>query len=170
MKQFLTLFTFLLLAFYCPAQADSLKAPYEKVPVFPPVRLTLADKTTFTKKDLPAKKPVMLMVFSPDCDHCQHETEEMMKHMDWFSNATIVMATMMSLEAMTAFAEKYKLGDHTNIIVGRDSEYFLSHFYQIRNLPFLAFYDKKGRLISVSRGTMPVDKVVAELKKPGKDN
>jgi thioredoxin-related protein len=168
MKQFLALFTFILLSFYGQAQADSvIKAPYEKVPVFPPVRLVLPDKTSFNKKDLPAKKPVMLMLFNPQCEHCQHETEEMLKHMDWFSDFTIVMATMMPYDSMMAFRERYKLADYSNIIVGQDYQYFLTTFYQVRSLPFLAFYDKKGRLISVSRGTMPIDKVAAELKKPG---
>lgn len=153
------------------AQQDSIiKAPYEKVPVFPPVKLLLPDKTNFSKKDLPAKKPAMLMVFNPQCEHCRNETEEILKHMDWFSDVTIVMATMMPYDSMMAFREEFKLANHPNIIVGQDIQYFLSHFYQIRSLPFLAFYDKKGRLISAIRTTVPVDKVAAELKKPGKDN
>lgn len=149
-------------------QTDSvIKAPYEKVPVFPPVKLLLPDKTSFSKKDLPAKKPVMLMVFNPQCEHCQHETEEILKHTDWFSDVTIVMATMMPYDSMMAFRERYSLAAQPNIIVGQDNQYFLISFYNVTNLPFMAFYDKKGRLISVSRGTMPVDKVAAELKKPG---
>ncbi|HMW67573.1 MAG TPA: redoxin domain-containing protein [Chitinophagaceae bacterium] len=149
------------------SQTDTAKAPYEKVPVFPPVRLVLPDKSAFYKKDLPSKKPVMLMVFNPQCEHCQHETDEMLKHMDWFKNTTIVMATSMPYDSMMNFRERYNLATHSNIILGQDDQYFLYSFYAIRNLPFIAFYDKKGKLISVSRGTMPIDKVAAELKKQG---
>lgn len=149
------------------AQTDTVKAPYQKVPVFPPVRLVLPDKSAFYKKDLPAKKPVMLMVFNPQCEHCQHETEELLSHMDWFKGVTIVMATSMPFDSMINFRERYKLAEHPNIIVGQDDQYFLISFYGVRSLPFLAFYDKKGKLISVSRSTMPIDKVAAELKKPG---
>lgn len=150
------------------SQADSLKAPYEKVPIFPPVKLLLPDKTSFTKKDLPAKKPVMMMVFNPECEHCRHETEEMLKHFDLFENTTIVMATMMPFDSMMSFRSRYKLADHSNIIIGQDTEYFLPSFYQMSSLPFLAFYDKRGRLISVFNGSMPIEKVAAELKKPGR--
>lgn len=151
------------------AQADSLKAPYEKVPIFPPVKLLLPDKTSFTKKDLPAKKPVMLMVFNPECEHCRHETEEMLKHFDLFENTTIVMATMMPFDSMMSFRARYKLADHSNIIVGQDTEYFLAPFYQMSSLPFLAFYDRRGKLISAFNGTLAIEKAAAELKKPGRD-
>ena len=109
----------------------------------------------------------MLMVFNPQCEHCQHETEELLSHMDWFKGVTIVMATSMPFDSMINFRERYKLAEHPNIIVGQDDQYFLISFYGVRSLPFLAFYDKKGKLISVSRSTMPIDKVAAELKKPG---
>jgi thioredoxin-related protein len=112
----------------------------------------------------------MLVVFSPQCEHCQHETEEMIKHFDWFENTTIVMATMMPFDSMMAFREKYKLADYKNIIVGQDTQYFLPPFFQMGSLPFLAFYDKKGKLISIFEGTMPIEKVAAELKKSAKDN
>ena len=36
----------------------------------------------------------MLMVFSPDCEHCQHETEEIIKNIDQFKKYQIVMATL----------------------------------------------------------------------------
>ena len=75
------------------------------------------------------------------------------------------MATMMPFDSMMSFRDKYKLADHENIIVGQDIHYFLPTFYMINSLPFLAFYDKKGRLISVFEGTMPIGKAAAELEK-----
>ncbi len=110
----------------------------------------------------------MLMVFSPMCEHCKQETEEMIKNIDKFGKSVIVMATMMPYDSMMSFREKYKLADHDNIIVGQDSQYFLPVYYMISSLPFLAFYDKKGKLISVFEGSMPIEKAAAELQKHGK--
>ncbi len=146
------------------SQIDSTSAPYKKFPTFPPVKLLLVDSTSsIIKNDLPKKKPVMLMVFSPDCQHCQHETEELVKSIDKFEKVTIIMATMRPYADMMAFREKYGLAQYKNIIMGQDIQFFLAPFYSIVNLPFLAFYDKKGKLISVFAGSMPVDKVLAEL-------
>lgn len=147
------------------SQSDSIPPPYKKFPVFPPVKLVLPDNITFTKDDLPKKKPVMLMVFSPMCEHCKQETEELIRNIEKFSKSQIVMATMMPYDSMMSFREKYQLAQYENIIVGQDTQFFLPSFYMISNLPFLAFYDKKGKLISVFEGSMPIEKALAELSK-----
>src|SRR3569832_221487 len=76
-------------------QPDSLNMPpYKRFPTVPPIKILLTDSTTwFSKDDLPDKKATMVMLFSPDCDHCKHETEEIIKNMDKFKKIEIVMAT-----------------------------------------------------------------------------
>lgn len=145
------------------AQTDTIKAPYLRFPTFPPVKLMLADSSYFEKKDLDKKSSVMMMVFSPDCDHCQHETEEIIKNIDKFKKVQIVMATMMPFEAMLEFRIKFGLGRYSNIIVGHDKGFFLPPFYDARNLPFLAFYNKKKELISVFEGNMPIPQILEIL-------
>lgn len=167
MKCLLLIFSFGLLS-NTYSQSDTIQPPFKKFPIFPPVKLLLPDKTSFTKNDLPEKKPVMLIVFSPMCEHCQKETEELIKNIDKFSKSEIVMATMMPFDSMMTFREKYKLYQYENIIVGQDTQFFLPTFFMINNLPFLAFYDKKGRLISYFEGTMPIEKAAAELQKHSK--
>lgn len=147
------------------AQPDAVQAPYLRFPTFPPVKLVQADKTTFSKDALDKKAAVMLMLFSPDCDHCQHETEELIRHIDQFKKIQVVMATTQPFDSMVAFREKYQLSRYKNIVVGHDDRYFLPVFFNIRSLPFLAFYNRKKELISVFEGTMPMEKVLAELKK-----
>jgi thioredoxin-related protein len=119
----------------------------------------------FTKDDLPKKSAVMLMLFNPQCDHCQHETEEIIKHIDQFKGIQIVMTTSMLFDSMMTFREKYKLADFKNIVVAQDTHFFLPSYFMIRNLPFLAFYNKKKELISVFEGSMPIEKALEELKK-----
>ena len=167
MKYFLLVLSFVLTTDLF-AQVDSIQPPFKKFPAFPPVKLLLPGNITFTKYDLPKKKPVMLMIFSPMCEHCQHETEEMIKSIDKFNNSVIVMATMMPYDSMMSFRERNHLGQYENIIVGQDIQFFLPAFYKITNLPFLAFYDKKGRLISVFEGSMPIEKAFTELQKHAK--
>ncbi len=148
------------------AQTDSLAAPYKRFPSFPPAKLLLPDSVSFfTKADLPKKMPVMLMVFSPDCEHCQHETEELINNIDKFKNILIVMTTTMPFDSMLAYREKYHLERYKNIIVAQDTDYFLFTFYQVHNLPFLAFYDKKKELISVFEGGLSMKLVLKEFEK-----
>jgi thioredoxin-related protein len=151
---------------YCQTDSTQLQPPYKRFPTLPPLKLFLVDSSTyFTKNDFKRKSNVLLMLFSPDCDHCQHETEEIIKHIDQFKNIQIVMATMMSFDAMKSFYQKYELSNYKNIVVGQDQNFFLIPYYNARNLPFLAFYDNHGNLISVFEGSMPIEKVLAEFEK-----
>src|SRR6185437_1446603 len=67
------------------------------------------DSTVFTNKDLVKKKPVLIMIFSPDCGHCQHETEVLLKNIDHFKNTQILMTTWLPYSEMAAFYKTYKI-------------------------------------------------------------
>lgn len=149
---------------YC--QNDFIQPAYKRFPGLPPLKLLLTDSSTyFNKNNFKKKSNVLLMLFSPDCDHCKHETEELIKHITQFKNVQIVMATVMPFDDMKSFYRKYKLAKYKNIVVGRDEHFFLVPYYDASSLPFLAFYDKKGNLISVFEGSMPIEKVWAEFEK-----
>lgn len=100
------------------------------------------------------------MVFSPDCSHCQHTAEELVQHKEQWKSIHIVMATMHPLWQMNAFVEKYGLKGFPNLVVGKDASYILPSFYGIHNLPYLAFYSKKGALITGFEGSMPLEKII----------
>ena len=126
MKKLLIVLTSLFFVTAAVAQNDSLQAPYKRFPSFPPVKLLLPDSVSyFTKNDLPKKTPVMLMMFNPQCEHCQHETEELTKNIDKFKDILVVMTTSMPFDSMLRFREKFHLAQYKNIIVSQDENYFL---------------------------------------------
>lgn len=148
------------------AQTDSVPPPpYKRFPTVPPFRLLQVDSATwYTKDNLPRKKPVLIMVFSPDCEHCKHETEEIIKNIKQFKKIQIVMATFMPMDKMKKFYGFFELYRYENIIVGRDENFILAPFYNLRNMPFLAFYDKKGNLIDVHEGNMAIEEVLKKFE------
>jgi hypothetical protein len=162
MKQTLMLLMLTCLGLTGQAQAEP---PYKKSTEFPEVKLLLPDKGYFTNESLPEKKASMLMIFNPRCEHCQQETEELIKHINEFKDIHIVMATMMPYDSMMAYREKYKLAQYPNIIVGQDIHYFLASFYRMETLPFHAFYNRKKNLISAIEGPMPVSAILEIFKK-----
>jgi thioredoxin-related protein len=147
-------------------QQDSLTIPpYRRFPTVPPFKLLKIDSSSyFTKNDLKKNKPVLIILFSPDCEYCQHETEEIIKNIDKLRNVQIIMSTNMSFDLMKSFYEKYELQKFENITVGRDFQYILPSFYQIRFMPYLAMYDKKGNLITTFQGSMKIEDVVNLFK------
>jgi thioredoxin-related protein len=162
-----SLFIFFLILFSIKgfSQVDSTTPPFLKYPTLPPIQLLMGDSVTkYTKDHIPKRKPVLVMLFSPDCSHCQHSAEEMVKYKDDLKDIHIVMATTLSLTKMNAFMEKYGLSAFDNIVAGRDIYYLLPSFYNIHNLPYMAFYNRKGDLIKGFEGAMPIKKVIQTFK------
>jgi len=147
------------------SQTPEIQPPYKRFPTPPPIKILLSDSITlYTKAQLPEQKPILFMLFSPECSHCQHETEELVAHKEELKNVHIVMITFYPLWEMNEFIKNYKLNDMPNVIVGKDIYYTTPSFYNIHNLPFLAMYNSKGNLIDVFEGTMPIDKLIKTFK------
>jgi len=147
----------LLSAFGAHAQNDSLNAPFRRFPGIPPFDLLETDSATHLTKDKIEKKHnTLIMFFSPDCPHCQHQTEDMLSAMDSLKDVQIVMATYQPFEEMVAFYKKYELAKYPNIKIGRDAKFFLPPYYRMKSLPYLALYDKKGTLITTFEGNQKV--------------
>lgn len=168
MMKLFSLLVFFAIALNVNAQTNTTEPQpaYLRFPTVPPLKILKVDSATyFTKDDLSKKKPTIVMVFNPGCEHCKHETEEILKNIDDFKTVQIVMTTPQSFHEMKEFYAQYKLNKYPNIIVGRDEHFTLPSFYMIHSLPFLAFYNKKQDLISVHEGSMTVPKILEELKK-----
>ena len=148
------------------AQVDSTR-PYLRFPTLPPLQILLPDSTTmFGKDQIPSKTAVMYMLFDPGCSHCQHETQELLRHKEDFSRIQIVMVSMprTPFADVRQFINDYKVNELHHVVVGRDIQYFMPSFYTIRNFPFLALYNSKGKLITTYEGSIPMDKIIATFK------
>jgi len=164
MKSWLLRLVLLCISIPSFAQVDSTTPPYKKFPTLPPIQILLGDSITkYTKENLPLNKPVLFMLFSPDCSHCQHETEELLAHKDYLKNIQVVMITLNPLWQMNEFVSRYGLNDVKNIVVGKDIYYILPSFYAIHNLPFHALYNKKGDLISAFEGSIKIENLLQTL-------
>jgi thioredoxin-related protein len=166
MKKWILKFVVLFISVSAFAQVDSTTPPYKKFPTIPPIQILLGDSASkFTKDNLPDKKPVLIMLFSPECSHCQHEAEELTVHKDDMKDIQVIMITFYPLWQMNEFVNKYKLKELPNVVIGKDIYLVLPSFYSVHNLPFHALYDKKGDLISVFEGSVEISKVLQTFRK-----
>jgi peroxiredoxin len=162
MKQLAFLFSFFVCFFAASAQKDTLP-PYKQVPVIPAFTMQLTDSSTFRKKDIP-KKMVVMIYFNPECGHCQQEAQELVKNMDRFRKVFFVMAAYSNLEQIRDFSTTYGLDKFSNVKIGRDSQYFIPVFYQVKTTPFSAVYDKKGNLVKAFPDGMSIGDLEKALK------
>lgn len=148
MKQLFLLLLVIYTAVSSSAQTKDSLPPYLKDPVIiPPFHILLTDSTTFTKKDLPKKKFIVITYFNPECGHCQDEATALAKNMNKFTNAFFVMAASKELDLIKQFSEDFKLNNFPNLRIGHDTQYFLPVFYAVKQTPFTAVYNKKGKFL-----------------------
>ena len=147
---------------------DSLEASLRKKGI-PTFDLLKTDSSShITKADILPKHKTLIIFFSPDCSHCQHQTEDIIAGMDSLKDVQIVMATYQPFETMVAFNQKYEIEKYSNIKMGRDVSYFFPPFYKMKSLPHLALYNDKGVYITGFEGNQKVATIVEAFDKAAK--
>lgn len=132
----------------------------------PPFKMMLSDNKIFSASDLPKGKPIILVYFDPDCEHCQKLMNELFKKINEFKKAEIVMVTFKPVIELPPFEEKYNTSGYSNIKVGTEGTlFYLRNYYGLVKMPFTALYDKKGNLSYSYKEQTPVDDLINRLKK-----
>jgi thioredoxin-related protein len=132
------------------AAQDATKPKFatDKIPAF---RILTQDSVYLTNSALKADKPAVIIYFSPDCSHCQRMMYELKPYMKDFSKTQVVMVTFIQpayIKLLREFRRDFSLGSYPNFITGTEfPDYKLQRFYQVATTPFIAIYDRKGKLV-----------------------
>lgn len=164
MKKIIALATLLFICIAGFSQTDSTSPVYLRFPTIPQFTVYKApDSSAFTRDNLEKRKPVVFMIFSPECEHCQHETEALLADIDKFKNTQIVMITYLPYDEMIAFYKNYKIANYPEITMARDTKFFFPVFFKVTNLPSIFVYDKKGDFKKSFEGSVKIDLIADEL-------
>ncbi|MES2702838.1 MAG: thioredoxin fold domain-containing protein [Bacteroidota bacterium] len=129
---------------------DSL--PYMKYPVLPAFNILLTDSSTIVNTyNIPKGRPVVLMLFDPDCQHCRELTKMLTDSMESLKHIRFYMFTSAhSMEAIKKFKEDFSLDKYSNVeAIGRDYEFFFISYYGVRHVPDFALYDENRKLVKL---------------------
>jgi cytochrome oxidase Cu insertion factor (SCO1/SenC/PrrC family) len=136
-----------------------------KAQSIPSFSMRLANGKLFSDKDLSREKPVIIIYFAPDCEHCQILMNVLFKRIRDFKKAQIVMVTFKPVNEVVDFEKNYQTNKYPNINVGIEIPiFFFRKFYNLENTPFTALYDKHGKLIISYKKETPVDDLIKHLK------
>ena len=105
------------------------------------------DTTLFTNANLPDNKPTVIIYFSPECGHCQHEMKEIEKNMDSLKNAFFVFVSRFPVDSIKNFEKKYNTSIYPNMVFGKEASYYIPVFFDIKFTPFMAVYDSKKQYV-----------------------
>jgi len=123
-------------------------APFLKDKNIPKFTLNLTSGKSFNNTQIPKTKYTCIIIFSPDCSHCQDEATELTKNAAMFKSVFFIWTSYKEMADIKVFATKYGLDKQSNVIVGRDPEFSIPVFFRPRMTPFVALYEK-GQLLKV---------------------
>jgi thioredoxin-related protein len=163
MKKLLLFFSLIIAAGCSRAQVQTYTPP----PFIPPYNILTTDSVNETPANLKKNKPVMIIYFSPDCSHCQHLMYEMKPQMSAFKNIQVIMITFAEpLKASQVFYRDFDLKKYPNFTVGTEGYSMkVQKYYQLRSTPYIALYDKNGKLVKAYEKAPKIEELAAEVKK-----
>jgi thiol-disulfide isomerase/thioredoxin len=146
------------------AQYDT-TAPYLKTKLLPKFNLVALDSTGFDQSVLAGNRSTIIMLFNPECGHCQDQMKLLLDMPEVAAKANIILASTEKLEKIKTFFDKFELGKYSWIHIGKDTKYFFGGFFQPKTIPVLAFYNKKQQLVYFNQGNVKKKDILEALQK-----
>jgi len=108
---------------------------------------------------------LILMIFNPNCGHCEDQTDTLEKYIFLFKKSKLVLACA---PLMGPFLEQFEKDHHTNqyptIQIGLDSSNLIKKTFLYTNLPQINIYDKKRKLIKTFIGGATIDSLKSYIE------
>ena len=110
------------------------------------MQLLMEDSSTiFDTKNINEGTPSILLYFSPDCEHCQREIEDIIQNIQSFKSIKFYLITIDPLERLLVFDRHYSLSKTPNLILGRDYEFSFCTNYPGAEPPYLVIFDRQRK-------------------------
>lgn len=161
MKTSIACSIFILQCLVGTAQKDpssSTIAFYQSIPAFQIT--TVPDSNIYSSALLQKNKPVVIILFNPDCEHCQRETKELLAWRNEIKELQIVMVSAAPYHKVKTFYEDYNIAVLPNIKMGCDIEYKLVLTFKATSYPAVYVYDAKGILSKAFVGGASVPAII----------
>lgn len=128
---------------------------------FPNMEITLVNGKSLNAKSIVGKTVIIL--FQPDCDHCQHEAEQIEDNLSAFRDYTLYFVSSSPVQEVTKFGNDYKLSGIPNILFGlTTTESILNNFGPIQ-APSIYIYSAEGKLVKHFNGQVEVGEIMKYL-------
>jgi peroxiredoxin len=148
-----------------PVKKEAAKSTISPMPAqnnLPPLKLRNLDGTPLSTQSFLGSKTI-LVLFQPDCDHCQNEAEQIAKRLPAFAGYTVYFISSAPLAEVEKFSRDYKLNGHPNIHFALTNSQSIIDSYGPIPAPSIYIYSTEGTLLNSFNGEMEIDVVIKYL-------
>lgn len=138
------------------------KAVKQKRAVLPVLPLLSLDSTQLDFSII-ENKPLVLIHFNSECDHCQYEANDVKKNVEGFSGTNLVFMSSEPLSKIRTFSQQTGLDTYQNIYFTKiDSEHSVDVFGSL-SIPHVFIYGADKVLIKEFRGETNATVIIKHL-------
>ena len=128
---------------------------------YPNMNLIFPDGSMRSARDLPVKS--ILVIYFPDCDHCQREAREISNHLKAFKNYHVWFISVASFPDIQKFAIEYKLIGYDYVHFVRTEAKDIVNNYGGISTPSVYIYSKERKLVKAINGETKIDEILKHL-------
>jgi len=159
----LSLYFVVILLFACRYSNSKRFSAISKLPDFEIVSMLDTLGHVWPDK-LPAACPIIFMYFDPECDHCQEETKQIVKHAADLAGTKIFMIAHTSYSSLVKFYQEFGLRKMQNLVVGNDTDMSFYRCFVPSAVPFIAIYNKKKELVKIYLGQTDIASIIRSTR------
>lgn len=154
---------FAIISFSC--SSPSSKTPVEPPPIpprndLPNMIITSLDESKIDVHAL--KENTILILFQPDCDHCQREAKDIRENLDAFKNYSLYFISADQFANVKKFGEDYDLMGHPNVYFALTTvDNVLKNFGAIPAPSVYIYADQK--LVQKFNGEVTIDRILQAI-------
>lgn len=127
----------------------------------PSMKIALADGNQVDVKALSHK--MVLVLFQPDCDHCQREAKEIHDHLGAFKDYQVYFISSHPMQVINQFSKDYQLDNKPNVHFAFTTvDNVLNNFGPI-SAPSLYIYSEQGKLVKKFNGETDIQEIIKFL-------
>jgi peroxiredoxin len=127
----------------------------------PALPIKMTDGNTADFRELKGK--AVLVLFQPDCDHCQQEAQHIRENLKAFNDYNLYFVSSSPMEEIEKFSREYQLAGYENIAFGwTTTENIINTFGPIQ-APSVYIYSKEGKLVQEFNGQVDISVILKYL-------
>lgn len=131
----------------------------------PSFKLTQANGSVYNSQSIVAGKPLLMVYFSPECDHCIVFMKDFFKRANEFKKSNVIFITYLPLDRVVKFAADFPVAKYPNITLGTEGmKFIVRNHYGIQNMPYAVVYNKDGKFMAKYEREIPIDGILNKLK------
>ncbi len=145
-----------------PVKKEEKKAEVVQENKLPNMKLVKLDGKEFNAKTLLGSKTILIL-FQPDCDHCQNEAKQIAERLPAFASYVVYFVSSAPLKDIEKFSQEYKLSGKPNIHFATAGFQSIVDNYGPIPAPSIYIYSSTGSIENSFNGEMEIDVVIKYL-------